>query len=149
MTKRQCMATNANGEPCKGWAVQGSNPPRCGAHGGGKNKPGPPAGSQNALKHGHYAANSLPELAGDECDIDVIIHNLFQRQQALNTYINDHPDTTVDELAHLLQIHGQNASRLGRLMRDRKTIAPESSKGLTRAIDLALNELADRLGTKT
>lgn len=161
MTKRHCTAITAKGEPCKNWAVHGSSPPLCGTHGGGKSRPGPPLGSQNALKHGHYAALTFPELIGEQCNIDAIILNLYQRQQALNTYINlrlegttpSTPTTpktiTSDELAYLLQIHGQNASRLGRLLRDRKTISPESSEGLTRAIDLALNELANRLGTKT
>ena len=32
--KRLCLSPTAKGRPCRAWAVRGSDPPRCAAHGG-------------------------------------------------------------------------------------------------------------------
>lgn len=34
----RCTATTTRGQPCKRWAVRGSDPPRCAAHGGAARK---------------------------------------------------------------------------------------------------------------
>ena len=43
---RRCMAIKPDGDPCRAWAIRGSDPPRCAAHSG---KVGAPSGNQNAL----------------------------------------------------------------------------------------------------
>jgi hypothetical protein len=142
MSGRRCGATSANGSPCRAWAVRGSSPPRCSAH---REHPawGAPPGNRHALKHGYYA-DELPE----ECTIGAIIANLYQRQIQLDHYI-DHvlPTASIEEISHLLRIHGQNASRLGRLLRDRRALSGESSDGISGAIAQALDELGTELGT--
>jgi hypothetical protein len=60
--QQPCAATTAAGRPCRGWAVGGSDPPRCGAHGGGQRPNGAPAGNSNALKLSPYASQPY------ECD---------------------------------------------------------------------------------
>ncbi|MDF1515787.1 MAG: hypothetical protein P1S60_18415 [Anaerolineae bacterium] len=52
-----CTATTRTGQPCRAWAVPGTDPPRCAPHGGAGAKPGAPVGNQNALTHGYYARN--------------------------------------------------------------------------------------------
>jgi hypothetical protein len=170
MTSRRCTATCADGSPCRAWAVHGSDPPRCAPHGGGKASVGAPAGNQNALKHGFYAASSPPAgpqhdqapspwEGGEDpfgtglpagCTINAIIHMLYHKQVALDDYIDrilrtDRPP--IHEFIHLLRIHGQNASRLGRLLRDRRALSGEAADGISAAIAQALDEIHSELGT--
>jgi hypothetical protein len=131
--------------PCRAWAIRGTDPPRCNAH---RNLPswGAPDGNQNALKHGYYAAEHIPP----DCTIEAIIDMLFHKQVSLDRYIEDIMRThqpSIQELSHLLQIHGQNASRLGRLLRDRRALGGEAADGISGAIAQALEELSTELGT--
>jgi hypothetical protein len=145
MTGRRCTTTCANGSPCQAWAVRGSDPPRCSAHSNHPNWGAPP-GNQRALKHGYYAAEDLPP----NCTIDAVIHMLYHKQVALDAYIDRILVTgqpSVPELSHLLQIHGQNASRLGRLLRDRRALSGDAADGISGAIAQALEELSTELGT--
>ncbi len=146
MTSRRCTAVCADGSPCRAWAVHGSEPPRCAPHGGGSKPAGAPLGNQNARKHGFYARADLPE----DCSIDVIIDHLYQRQVELNAYIEDivaAGDLSIQELVHLLKTFGQNASRLGRLLRDRRALTGDAADGISGAIAQALQELETELGT--
>jgi hypothetical protein len=134
-----------DGTPCQAWAVHGTDPPRCAAHGGTDKRIGAPEGNQNALKHGYYAAADLPE----DCSIDAIIDNLYQRQVRLDAYIEavlQEGDASIDELTHLLRIHGQNASRLGRLLRDQRALSGDAADGISGAVAQALDELSNELG---
>ena len=54
-TAPKCGAKTRSGAPCRGPAVRGKR--RCRMHGG--NNPGPPKGSQNALKHGLRSAAAV------------------------------------------------------------------------------------------
>jgi hypothetical protein len=146
MTSRRCTATCADGSPCRAWAVHGTDPPRCSAHGGTAQPYGAPPGNQNALKHGYYADPDLPE----DCTIDAIIRMLYHKQVSLNDYIDQVLDTgtpSIQELSNLLRIHGQNASRLGRLLRDRRALSGDAADGISGAIAQALDELSNQLGT--
>jgi hypothetical protein len=75
---------------------------------------------------------------------------LYHKQVALDAYIDRILVTgqpSVPELSHLLQIHGQNASRLGRLLRDRRALCGDAADGISGAIAQALEELSTELGT--
>jgi hypothetical protein len=167
MTSRRCTAASADGSPCRAWAARGTDPPRCNAHRTDADW-GAPEGNTNALKHGYYAAcpagpdhgggNQQPALSSskgganvpEHCSIEAIIGMLYHKQVALDDYI-DHILATgshsIQELIHLLRIHGQNASRLGRLLRDRRALSDEPSDALSAAIAQALDELSSELGT--
>lgn len=146
MPSRRCTATCADGSPCCAWAVRGSDPPLCAAHGGGRKPVGAPHGNQNALKHGYYADPDLPP----DCTIDDVIDTLYQRQLQLDDYIDQiwESDITVAQVTHLLRIHGQNASRLGRLLRDRRALSGDAADGISGAVAQALDELSSELGVK-
>jgi hypothetical protein len=104
-------------------------------------------GNQNARKHGFYARADLPE----GCSIDVIIDHLYQRQVELDAYIEDilaTGDPSIQELVHLLKTYGQNASRLGRLLRDRRALTGDAADSISGAIAQALQELETELGTE-
>jgi hypothetical protein len=135
--------------------VQGSDVPRCAAHGGTSAQIGAPPGNQNALKHGFYVRReceerlqdiSPDEVSPSEWSIETIILDLCIKQAQLSRHIEVHSgDLSADELARFLQIHGQNASRLGRLLRDRRALCGEAD-GISGAIARALEELHRELG---
>jgi len=148
--KTRCTATNKDRTPCRAWAVRGSDPPRCSAHGGGRAPVGAPPGNQNARTHGFYAhdAAPLPDLGDIPDSIAKVIRDLAVKQARLSKIINGKPDSEdILILARLLQLHAQTASRLGRLLRDERALSGEAADGISAAIAQALNELSTELGT--
>jgi hypothetical protein len=149
---RRCEATRADGTPCRAWAVRGSDPPQCAAHGGTRARIGAPPGNQNALKHGFYVRRAceerLDDTSPDEWTIDTIILDLCIKQARLSRYIEVHmEDLRADQLARFLQVHGQNASRLGRLLRDCRALGGDTTDGIYNAIAQALDEIHSELET--
>jgi len=138
-----CGATTRAGKPCRAAATPGSNPPRCAAHGGTGKKPGAPARNQNARKHGFYASY---EAAG--ITIDAVLADLAAKQAALSDYIERRltaEDADIPAISHLFELHAQTASRLGRLLRDKRALTGEAADGIAGAIAQALDELATEL----
>jgi len=81
-----------------------------------------------------------------------VIGDLAAKQQALSDHIDDHlADTDIVpnlvNLVKLFALHGQNASRLGRLLRDQRALSGEAADGIAGAIAQALDELSTELGT--
>jgi hypothetical protein len=80
-----------------------------------------------------------------------VIDMLYHKQILLNDFIDQilaAGRPAIEELAHLLKIHGQNASRLGRLLRDRRALSGDAADGISGAIAQALEELSTELGTQ-
>lgn len=141
MTRRKCTATTAADQPCKAWAVHDSDPPRCSAHGGGRGKIGAPPGNDNAQTHGAYATQE-PSV-----DLSVRIADLDRRIGNLSKYIDLHfIDLEPDEYRALLALYGVLCSRLGRLMRDRAQLGGDRDDELHRAMNEALDLVAQDLG---
>lgn len=140
MSNTRCTATKRDGTPCRAWAIKGTA--ACSAHSPNSHVGAPP-GNQNAARHGLYAAPASP--AGS---IQAVIADLAAKQQALSDYIDRciADDTPIEALAHLLALHGQNASRLGRLLRDHRALSGEAADGIAGAIAQALDELSNELG---
>jgi hypothetical protein len=82
-----------------------------------------------------------------------VIHDLASKQKKLSKYIETYTEDEtqinleVKDLARLFQIHGLNASRIGRLLRDQRALSGEATDGIAGAIAQALDELATELGT--
>jgi hypothetical protein len=75
------------------------------------------------------------------------VRDCFDKQTRLSAYIEAHADELdVADLARLLALHGQNASRLGRLLRDKRALSGQSADGLLDALGKALDELGTELG---
>lgn len=146
--RRRCTATCADGSSCRAWAVHGSDPARCAAHGGGRAPVGAPPGNQNARVHGFYATSDRardPDFSA--CTIDVIIDDLYRKQQRLSDYIDEHmDDLSPPDLARFLRIHAQSCSRLGRLLRDREALSGGADAIMSGAIGRALDELSEEWG---
>ncbi len=169
-----CTATTRQGQPCRAWAVPGTDPPRCAPHGGAGAKPGAPEGNQNAVTHGFYARNwSFPQISDvadpktqsgqthiPDTQDDVIVaatlaevmtyitEDLVKKYIALSKYIDQSfAELTPLAMTHLLALHAQIASRIGRLLRDQKIIDPGLPTGMEQAINKALDELSEQFGT--
>jgi hypothetical protein len=139
---QRCSAKRRDGQPCNAWAVKDSDPPRCAAHGGTDARIGAPPGNTNALTHGFYAAPDAPPAT-----IEEVIQDLAHKQQFLSEYITRNLEKiSIEQLARLIKIHGQNASRLGRLLRDQRALSGEAADGISGAIAQALDELSTELG---
>ena len=137
MTQPKCTALTSSGRPCRGWAVRGSDPPRCGFHGGGSRPAGAPLGNSNAVIHGFYAAE--PETV----TIDQTIAGLVDKLQRIDALM---ATAETDQLLTLLTLYTQASSRLGRLLRDRRALTGEAADGFTGAIGTILDELGTELG---
>jgi hypothetical protein len=132
--RRRCTAIRNDGQPCRAWAVRGRQPPRCTAHAdqGGEELP-------LALQ---------PDAARDLTQIEQVIADLAERQAMLTEYIAAQVvgGADIGDVARLFALHGQNASRLGRLLRDQQALSGESAGVLLEAIGQALDELSAELG---
>lgn len=128
---KRCQALTAKGTPCKAWAMHGSD--LCAAHSGKT--------ATNRLSHGFYTKPDKPLET-----IDDVIADALEKQARLSAILDNTADLDGADLAKLLAIHGQNASRLGRLLRDRRALSGESADGLLTALGTALDEIATELG---
>ena len=133
---RKCSASNADGSACRAWAVSGSEPPRCAAHGGDAGQVGAP-----------YAA---PHPERDLTTIEGVIADLADRQARLTAYLEQvlAEGGDIAEVAKVFGLHGQNASRLGRLLRDKRALSGQAADGLLDAIGKALDEISTELGVR-
>jgi hypothetical protein len=77
-----------------------------------------------------------------------VVADLADRQGLLTSYLEKRlsAGAEVEEIARLFALHGQNASRLGRLLRDQRALSGDSADGLLAAIGQALDELSTELG---
>jgi hypothetical protein len=94
-------------------------------------------------------------MQSDETDLIAgVIADLAAKQQCLSAFIDDllrlaaaSPEAVpARDLTHLLALHGQNATRLGRLLRDKRALSGEAADGLSSAISQALDELSTEWG---
>ena len=164
-TAVRCTAPTASGKPCKAYAIQDSNPPRCSAHAGRNKGAGAPPGNHNAETHGFYdRAYSLEELA------DLVAHaanmTLDDEIAAVRVGIqrallkikdgrtNDidkegdeyERDLTAAEYAALTGLITTGANTVARLLRARRSVSGDAADGIAGAIAQALDEIGNELG---
>ena len=146
---RRCTATTHSGRPCRAWAMHHTNPPRCAIH-AGRALGGAPPGNRNAVTHGYY---TTPDLSGDlHIDLNRIILDLAAKQAQLSAMIDhclqDINGHDLRDIARLMALHAQTASRLGRLLRDQDALSGNTADQLQEAIDFALDELSEEWGVE-
>jgi hypothetical protein len=92
----------------------------------------------------------MSESGRDLTQIGEVVADLAERQRQLTDYlatqIGEGADIT--EIARLFALHGQNASRLGRLLRDQRALSGKSADSLLDVIGKALDEISTELGIK-
>ena len=144
-TKRRCTQLTKTGNYCRAWALRDSDPPTCAMHAGRVTGQGAPEGNRNAITHGLYASIDLDDH--EHPPINGVIQDLVARQVQLSALIDTHlDDLTIQDLARLFAIHGQNASRLGRLLRDRKALSGDVDDRFQQIMDMALDGLSEEWG---
>lgn len=113
--------------------MRSSDPPRCAAC---LRRTGAPKGNQNRRTHGFYSS------ASNLKSIDDVVGDLMAKQEQLSAYIVERSeDIDSEEFVKLLALSAQNASRLGRLMRDQRALSGDTADGLLQA----LNRLKDEV----
>ena len=122
-----CRGTTRTGQPCRARPVKGSA--YCPAH-----NP-PESGRPRRL-----------------ASIDDVIADLLGKQERLSALLDEvalyraQDEAEVNGLVKLFGLHSQNASRLGRLLRDRQALGESPAEALLVVIDQALDELSRELG---
>lgn len=132
---RRCSGITKADRPCRAWAMRRSDPPRCAAC---LRRTGAPVGNQNRKTHGFYAQpTSRLQSIGD------VVEDLLGKQEQLSAYIDGQLTEGADpeEMIKLLALSAQNASRLGRLMRDQRALSGESADGLLEAVGKLMDEI--------
>jgi hypothetical protein len=110
---------------------------------------GAPRGNKNRQTHGVYAAPpaSVPPGGAPITSIDDLVNDALRRHTDLGAFIDAHAgELDADTLMRLFALHGQNASRLGRLLRDKRALSGQAADGLLAAIAAALDEISTELG---
>ena len=138
MTPTRCIATTRQGKPCRAWAVQSTDPPRCASH-----LAVAPRAHRRAARAPVEA--SAPTIATASID-GAIVALLDTMARMEDLMLAD--DITNEERIKLFGLHSQCTSRMGRLLRDRRALSGDAADGITGAIAQALDELSTELGTE-
>jgi hypothetical protein len=86
-------------------------------------------------------------LRDEKLIIEDVIADLAAQQAWLSDYIQTHmASLDISVLVRLLTLHGQNASRLGKLLRDQHALSGEKADGISQALEAAMVELSFILG---
>ena len=159
---QRCTALKADGTPCKAWAKRNTVPPRCVMHIAAAvdsalqslpQATQPPAdemppGQLSFPGMSHRAGSVTPTTPPPET-IEEVISDLASKQATLSDLIETcmQRGAHLQSVARLFALHGQNASRLGRLLRDQRALSGDAADGIAGAIAQALDELSTELGT--
>lgn len=127
MTKQRCTALTAAGRPCQAWAVRGSDPPRCAAHGG---------------REPHAAQVDREAELQEEI---VYVRRLMRR---LTDHLDENQEIEIQEMAIIAPIILNTTRTMARLLRDRRALRGETVEGISGAIAQALDELASEWGVE-
>ena len=147
---RPCSQLTAAGEPCRAWAIRGSDPPLCSAHAGRNVGAGAPLGNQNARTHGFYAAAfTAPEVArllagagGTSLDAEIVcariaLHRILHHLTAVS------PDRHPRDYIRFATLVLQGARTVSRLLRDNHALGGTPPGELAAILDRALEELTE------
>ncbi len=94
------------------------------------------------------SAGRARRASHDLTTIEGIIGDLAERQARLTAYLEQvlAEGGDIAEVAKVFALHGQNASRLGRLLRDKRALSGDSADALLDAIGKVLDEISTELG---
>jgi hypothetical protein len=164
---RRCTQRNADGAPCSGKAVRGTDPPRCMAHCKAVREGAP---YRPRVRHGYYATQRKARAGVDvgrfvreggvqaEADggyelhpadprtvtTDTAIAGLVDKMKVMHALIQDDEQARAD-LVRLLELYSTAASRLSRMVRDRHYI---EGQALDERLELGLEEALDALAER-
>jgi hypothetical protein len=130
-----------------------------------RQKRGAPLGNHNARTHGGYEDDqhrqgdaARAKAAGEEVEptssktlpsLPDLITDLWKRQQDLVAWMKDNATNPGQQDGHYLaamNLYGQNASRLGRLLRYSAALGSDRAAKLADAMNEAIDTMASELG---
>jgi hypothetical protein len=163
--KVRCSYVSSDGQPCKAWAIRGSEPPCCSAHSGLNAGAGALFKDQERRTHSFYSPALQPE---ELADLDACAEELSLDDEIATTRVTlrrilallsveraerspEHPRAAEGgmeprdyaRLARLALIGGRTVARL---LRDKRALSGEAADGLAGAISQALDELSTEWG---
>jgi len=144
-SKTRCTATNANGRPCRAWAVRDTDPPLCSAHAGRNVGAGAPLGNQNRTEHGFYGRILQNGEFLDE-EIGLVRVTLRRVMTRLGRYDLTQDDLTNEDLAKMAGLVMTGARTLARLLTAQRALSGRTPDGFLEVIGEALDELGPELG---
>lgn len=148
--KRRCTATTKAGNPCRAWAVHGTNPPRCPAHANLLNK-GPSEGASErdlSFYHRQLSSKEAADLmahADDGTLTDEIAINRIMLRRLL-TVLQNNEALTMHDLTNIAPLVFRGTRSVARLLREERALSGEAADGIAGAIGKALDELSNELG---
>ena len=147
-----CGHTTARGQPCRAWAVKGSDPPACSAH-AGHARGGAPSANQNARTHGFYARTLSQQEMGDlvfyAADMtldDEIACARIALRRALEFVRQDSENLGREQYLRAADLIFHGTRTVARLLRDRHILSIESDGGISDFINQVLDNLGKRWG---
>jgi hypothetical protein len=148
---RRCSHLTRAGQPCRAWAVHGTDPPACSAHAKRTQGAGAPEGNQNARKHGFYARTLSPDELADllaDADLNLSAEIVCARvalRRVLEFLSSHHGDlSSADQVrAWGLVFHG--ARTVARLLRDLHALGGDIDR-FAEVTGQALDKLSDEWG---
>jgi hypothetical protein len=149
--KRRCSHTTAAGQPCRAWAVHGTDPPACSAHAKRNKGAGAPKGNQNARTHGFYAPTlSKSEIADLEADPDLnlaaeIACARIALRRILQYLSRDAGQLSVEDQIRALGLVFHGTRTIARLLRDFHALGGDVTR-LAKTTNKVLDDLAAKWG---
>ena len=145
--KRRCTHTTKAGQPCKAWAVHGTDPPACSIH-AGLTRGGPAERNQNARKHGFYAPGiSRDELRDliylpedlDSIDDEIIVAKIALRRVLI--FLENNGNLKPRHFLAAARLVLQATRTVALLLRDKRALGGEAADSFLRSLGVALDEL--------
>jgi hypothetical protein len=151
---QKCTQSTRNGNPCRAWAIRGSDPPTCATHAGRTKTAGAPLANVNRQAHGFYSAaldpNELADLVAfaDDVSLDdeIALARVILRRVTNHLRHPDLETIDLDNLATLASLVLAGTRTVARLLRDQRALSGDAADGFAGAIAQALDELSTELG---
>jgi hypothetical protein len=149
-----CSHTTKAGNPCRAWAVEGTDPPACSAHAGRNVGAGGPPANQNARTHGFYgrilSQQELADLVSYASDMsldDEISCVRVALRRALEFVRDDSQRLDHDTFLRALGLIFHGARAVAYLVRLRQELAAAAGHDpFLDIIDQALDALGEEWG---
>jgi hypothetical protein len=141
----KCTAVRKDGLPCRAWAVAGSDPPRCAAHGGKRPPaclsdmlPGFDLPTRSDTRAGSPRPGPLDRSDQSSITAEEAVSFLAALLKWLADYMATHAEEfTVDDVARLSAVYGQNVGRYVRMCQDQARSAGRETDEMEQALRLA------------
>jgi len=158
---RRCSRVSRNGHNCRSWAVRGSDPPQCAAHGGKRTEAGDDEESPWSFYHtalSDLEAADLLLLPTDQSLADEIAaarvalrRVLVKLQSGMTNDVDKQGhdfqrELTPSEYARLSSLIFAGAKTVAKLLQEQRGLSNKSADGITGAVNQALDELSGDWG---